>query len=251
MNARRAIAIVVALAAGTAAGQEIPQACRVPAGMMVTDASLPRVAKRLAEGRPLEVVVLGSGSSAGAGVSDRSRAYPAVLQRELAKRFPGQTVNVESYARRGATAAEMTDWLEREIVARKPALVVWQTGTADAVKNVELSDFGDALAKGIAALHAQDIDVMLIDMQYGPQTDALLQLKPYQQYMQWAARTAGVPLFRRHDVMEHWSEQGAVDLAATNRRAQLNAADFVHDCLGRLLAAAIDQAARGRRGAER
>jgi hypothetical protein len=58
-----------------------------------------------------------------------------------------------------------------------------------------------------------------------------------------------VPLFRRHAVMEHWSDQNVVDLAATSRRAQINAADFVHDCLGRLLAASIERAARVQKGA--
>ena len=243
MRALAACALAAAVVA-PAFAQSFPPACSVPAGVAVHDAPLPRLAKVLADERPLLVVVVGSGSSAGAGVSDRTRAYPYVLQRELASRFPGRTVTVDSGAQRGTTAAQMVDWLERDVAPRQPALVVWQTGTADAVRGADLEAFGDALDRGIETLRARGIDTMLMDMQYGPQTDALIKLRPYREYMMWAARSNGVPLFRRHDVMQHWAEAGVVDLNATDRRAQTAAADFVHDCLGRLLARAIVAAAR-------
>lgn len=242
---RRSLAAAAALAfvvlAPCAAADTLLEQCQVPAELASVDESLPRLAGRLAE-RPLVVAVVGSGSSAGSGVSARDRSYPAALQRELARRLPGVQVEVQTYARRGASAATQLEVIEREVIPRQPALVVWQTGTVDAVQRVDLNAFGETLQAGIAALHDKGIDVMLVDMQYGPQTDSLLQLRPYRNYMAWAARNLDAPIFRRYEIMQHWWENGTVDLAASGKAEQAKAADFVHDCIGRLLAAAIEGA---------
>ncbi|MCU0889174.1 MAG: hypothetical protein MUC64_14400 [Rubritepida sp.] len=245
----RALAVLVLalLAASPAAGsdaraQELLQRCHAAADLVALDEPLPRLARRLGE-RPLVVAVVGSGSSAGGGVSEPARAYPNALQRELEQRL-GVPVMLERYAKRGATALEMAEVLRREVAPRRPALAIWQTGTVDAVRGLDINAFGEALDRGVAALHERDIDVVLVDMQFGPQTDALIQLRPYRNYMLWAARRNDVPLFRRHEIMQQWSERDIVDLAATTRTEQLKAADFVHECIGRLLGAAIHEAAR-------
>jgi hypothetical protein len=236
------LAAGLAFLPGAVRAQDVAAQCQVPAELATLEDPLPRLASRLGD-RPLSVTVIGSGSSAGAGTSGASRAYPQVLQRELERRL-GTPVVVDSIARRGATAADMLEIIRRNVVPRRPALVIWQTGTADAVRGVDINTFGDALEKGLDALHERGIDVVLMDMQYGPQTDSLLKLRPYRNYMLWAARGRDVPLFRRHDVMSYWAERGVVELSATTRPDQVKAADFVHDCLGRLLAAGIQAAVR-------
>ncbi len=44
--------------------------------------------------------------------------------------------------------------------------------------------------------------------------------------------------------MNYWSKRGVVDLSATARADQLKAADFVHECVGRVLAAGIVQSVK-------
>lgn len=232
----------LALAAGAVRAQDYAALCQVPSELATLEDPLPRFARRLGE-RPLNVIVIGSGSTAGAGTSDRSRAYPQVLQRELG-RLLGAPVAVESIAKRGATAADMLEILRRDVVPRRPALVIWQTGTADAVRGVDINTFGEALEQGFDLLQERGIDVVLMDMQFGPQTDALIKLRPYRSYMMWASRGRDVPLFRRHDLMNYWSERGVVDLSATTRADQSKAADFVHECIGRVLAAGIVQSVK-------
>jgi len=235
-------ALALALAAGAVRAQDYATLCQVPPEIATLEDPLPRLARRLGE-RPLNVIVIGSGSTAGAGTSDRSRAYPQVLQRELG-RLLGAPVAVESIAKRGATAADMLEILRRDVVPRRPALVIWQTGTADAVRGVDINTFGEALEQGFDLLQERGIDVVLMDMQFGPQTDALIKLRPYRSYMMWASRGRDVPLFRRHDLMNYWSERGVVDLSATTRADQSKAADFVHECIGRVLAAGIVQSVK-------
>ncbi len=152
-------------AAGAVRAQDYAALCQVPPDLATLEDPLPRLARRLGE-RPLSVIVIGSGSSAGAGTSDRSRAYPQVLQREL-ERLLGAPVVVDSIAKRGATAADMLDIIRRDVAPRRPALVVWQTGTADAVRGVDIDTFGEALEKGLDALQERGIDMVLMDMQCG------------------------------------------------------------------------------------
>ena len=100
-----------ASAAGTAAGTGLPDParCAVPDELMYSEAGLPHLAERLFRGvtnAPVNVVVLGAGSSAGVGVSSVELAYPARLAADLERLFAGRRFEVRTLARRGARVAK-------------------------------------------------------------------------------------------------------------------------------------------------
>lgn len=218
--------------------------CHVPEDLTFTEASLPRLALRLKAGAaaraqsPVPVVVLGTGSSAGAGVSAPDQAYPARLQRELERVFPGRRFEVRTLARRGARVADMLARLEVDVVPRKPALLVWQIGVSDAVEGVPVNRFGSELQRGLARLEKADIDVMLMDMQFSPFTGLLINAREYRGYTRWIAKRAQVPLLRRYDMMEFWDEQGVFDLGVTHPAT----ADGIHACIAHQAAGLIEAA---------
>ena len=57
------------------------------------------------------------------------------------------------------------------LAAAKPALVVWQTGTVDAMQSVDPDQFSAALDQGINIARSAGADVVLVNAQYSPRTE--------------------------------------------------------------------------------
>ena len=116
----------------------------------------------------------------------------------------------------------------------KPALVIWQAGTVDAMRGIELEDFRTSLDQGIDAITAANADPIMMDMQYSPRTESMLNVSTYADVMRWVAEHRDVVLFDRLAIMHYWSDAGIFDLyAATSGYAM---ARRVHECIGRALA---------------
>lgn len=214
-------------------------ACDVPSYFVSGDAELRRVAAAVKNDKRLDIVVLGTGSSALAGADGAAKAYPARLQAALARRLPGVAVNVTSQAKMRQTTADMAKTLNKFLVDAKPALVLWQTGTVDAMRGIDTEDFRATLDDGVETLQAGNADVVLINMQYSPRTESMIQLGAYADNMRVVARDRDVPLFDRFGLMRYWNDNGTFDLSASRN----DDAAKVHDCLGRALAALVIEAA--------
>src|ERR1700685_1959832 len=65
-----------------------PELCRVPDALVLADGRLPAVRVDLALHKPLRIVVVGTASSMGTGVSDPQKAYPERLWAALSRRLP-------------------------------------------------------------------------------------------------------------------------------------------------------------------
>lgn len=219
----------------------LPQAdpCEVPGYLLVGDAKLEEVAKAFKERRELKILVLGTGSSAlsGSGV----KAYPSHLEDALKQRFPQTTVNVVTEARPRFKAADMIQNLEKMLVDRKPDLVIWQTGTVDAMRGVGPDEFRHTLDEGIDAIHEAGADAVLMNMQYSPRTESMIQSGSYADTMRVVARDRDIPLFDRLEIMRYWNDNGNFDLNTATRNSAM--AQKVHDCIGRALASLIIEAA--------
>jgi hypothetical protein len=216
----------------------LPQAepCEVPGYLLVGDARLEEVAKAVKERREVKILVVGTGSSTGG-----FKAYPVSLQEELKRRFPDITVNVEAEVKARLKAADMVENLEKLLLDRKPDLVVWQTGTVDAMRGVNPDDFRHTLDEGIDAIHEAGADAVLMNMQYSPRTESMIQSGAYADTMRVVARDRDVPLFDRLEIMRYWNDNGNFDLNTGTRDSAL--AQKVHDCIGRALASQIIEAA--------
>jgi lysophospholipase L1-like esterase len=215
--------------------------CEIPGYLLSGNNDLKRVAASVKEDRRLTVAVVGTGSSALAGPDGPTSAYPARLEAALKQRLPDLRIKVITLLRSRQTADDLAKGMAKLLVDEKPDLVIWQTGTIDAIRRIEPDDFRAALDEGIEALQKGGADVILMNMQYSPRTDMMLALGPYADVMRFVAQQHEVPLFDRLSIMHHWSDTGEFDLYASGKDNVL--AQRVHDCIGRAMATMIIDAA--------
>jgi len=228
-------------AAGLARAEDAaPQACEVPPYLLSTDGTLPKVAEAVKNARPLTVLVVGSRSST--ILSSEASAYPARLQAALKEKLPSIPVNLSVELQNGKTAEEVDANLIKLVEAKKPTLVIWQTGTVDAMRSVDPDDFRGALNEGVAALQNAGADVVLVNLQYSPRTETMISAPPYLDNMRVVAQQHSVPLFDRFAIMRHWNDAGDFDLFSTFHGTDM--AKRVHACLGRALSKFVLDAAR-------
>jgi hypothetical protein len=216
-----------------------PQTCDVPAYLLSTESPLPKVADAVKEGRALNVLVVGSRSST-VGTSEAS-AYPARLQAMLKEKLPSTTVNVSVELQVKKTAEEAASGFVKLVEDKRPTLVIWQTGTVDAMRSVDPDEFRSAVDEGVAALQKAGVDVVLMNLQYSPRTETMISVPPYLDNMRVVAQEHDVPLFDRFAIMHQWNDQGDFDLFSASHGIEL--AKRVHDCLGRALSTFVIDAA--------
>jgi ABC-type amino acid transport substrate-binding protein len=208
--------------------------CAVAAPLVHADYGLPRVAAALERERRLTVVVVGAGSSTLGGPGGAALAYPARLEAVLAQRLPGIATKVVASVRPGRTAEEMAATFGKILTDEKPTLVVWQSGTVDAIKGVDPEEFRLTLDEGVEELQAGGADVVLMNMQYSPRTESMIAINAYADGMRVVSQQREVSLLDRFAIMKQWSELGVFDFFAATRR--LETAARIHDCIAQLLA---------------
>ena len=241
---RRGIVVTLVVAgivvsAGNLRAEEAAQTCDVPDSLLATDSSLNKVADAVKNGRPLDVLVVGSRSST--IVSSDSSAYPARLQVALKEKLPQLAVNLSVEIQAKKTAEEAAASLAKLAEAKRPTLVIWQTGTVDAMRSVDPDDFRSAVDEGVVALQNAGADVILMNPQYSPRTETMISLPPYLDNMRAVAQQHDVPLFDRFAIMHQWNDHGDFDLFSAVHGIDL--AMRVHDCLGRALSKFVIDAA--------
>jgi hypothetical protein len=242
---RKALAVaglaLLALAWPAAAWADRPVEC-YPAGYYTDiDFPLPQVARAIAA-KHLGILVVGAGSSSLPGPNGAKKAYPARLQQALADKLPGVTVKVTADVKSRRTAADMLKTLVPSLASTKPALMVWQTATVDAMQAVDPDRFSQALDKGIGLARSAGADVVFINPQYSPRTESMIALGTYVEYLRWVALQQEVSVFDRFNLMKTWADLGTFDLYSATKK--LDIAERVHDCIGRLLAALVLDAAK-------
>ena len=230
-----ALALLLASASSSVAGK---LECRAPESALETAGELPRVAAAQRQGQAIRVTIIGSASTGGAGTSGPGKSYSAKLSAAMAKRL-GVPVTVDAHGRRGWTTEQMVEEMPDLVAADQPHLVIWQTGTVDAVREVSPEAFGAALLKGTEALKRARVDVLLMDMQFTPIGARLIDFTPYLEYMSWVAAGTDSPIFHRHAVMRAWFEEGRFGAPGRAKAEQESFADNVHACLAELLARVI------------
>jgi hypothetical protein len=233
------IGVLVCVSAALAGEHED---CAVAAHLVTADYPLPRVARAIAQ-KELKVVVVGSASSLLAGPGGKQEAaYPARLEAALSKRLPGVKVTVAIFAKPRTTADSMEEEIERLVRTEKPAVLIWQTGTVDAIRRIDPEDFRSAIDQGVAAVLEADSDIVLMNPQYSPRTESMIEVQPYAEAMRFIALQHEVPLFDRFAVMRQWGELGTFDLLDPTKKTDV--AERVHQCVAELLAEQIVQSAK-------
>jgi len=227
------------LAVASARAEDAPANCEVPPYLLTSESPLPKVETAIVSDRRLEILVVGSRSSS-ITASDAS-AYPGRLQAILKDALPKVAVNVSVELQVKKTAEEVAGGLVKLVEVRKPTLVIWQTGTYDAIRSIDPDDFRAGLDEGVLALQKAGADVVLMNLQYSPRTETMISAPPYLDNMRVVAQEHSVPLFDRFAIMRHWSDAGDFDLSSTSHGVDL--AKRVHDCIGRALSKFVIDAA--------
>jgi len=227
------------LAMAPVRAEDAPANCEVPAYLLTTESPLPKVEAAIVGERRLEVLVVGSRSST--ITASEASAYPGRLQAILKEALPKVAVNVSVELQVKKTAEEVAGGLVKLVEVRKPTLVIWQTGTYDAIRSIDPDDFRAGVDEGVVALQNAGTDVVLMNLQYSPRTETMISAPPYLDNMRVVAQQHDVPLFDRFAIMRHWSDAGDFDLSSTSHGPDL--AKRVHDCLGRALSKFVIDAA--------
>lgn len=235
---------------GSLYGGEPGGPCVVPDDLMIVNYPLDHVYARIKAKAALKILVVGSTSSTGSpawaskGLATAFKAYPRLLEGELAVLMPGLRASVIDKAAPGLTAPMVAAQLEDTLAQSRPDLVIWETGTTDAVRRLDVNVFGDALTDGLQKVHAHGIDVMLMDIQYSPQTDSLYDFQPYLDYLWRVGEAEDTNILHRFGIMRFYVDQGRFDPTAVTAAEQMRNANFIHACLARQLARMILTAAQ-------
>lgn len=218
--------------------------CAVPAELTPEIRPLPRVQSAIAQRQKLTVIALGGASTGGAAAGSPEAAYPARLQALLGQRFPNSPIEVINASRPRETTRLLVERLQGLLIAHRPHLVIWETGTADAVRRVDPLEFDQYLQAGIDFARSRSADIILMDFQYGRGASALIDFEPYSERLDWVSTMKEVAIFRRHDMMRFWSDSGLLDLTERQGDRQRKMASVLYDCIARRLDDMIGQAVK-------
>jgi acyl-CoA thioesterase I len=232
-----------AIAQTLAAPADQPRVCVDKSGLTQLAHPLAHVAQRIANGKPITVVALGSSSTAGAGASSPAASYPSRLEGELKARFPELPVTVINQGVNGEEAADMLARFEESVARAHPDLVLWQVGTNAVLRDNPLGPIDRLVHDGIARIKALGADVVLIDPQFAPKVIAKADAEDMVNLISAESKKANVDLFPRFAVMREWRDRDGIPFEAFLSPDLLHMNDWSYACIAKLLGASISEAA--------
>ena len=272
MSLSRLVMLCLVLVAGAASAGPAKSPCAAPDEASGVITALPYVAAALKSGSQFNVLAVGSATMFGpesslqpgtltsqalAGGASGSpppsqvittepseKAFPRQMAAALQGLVPGTEVRVTVRGGRGLTAAEMLGIIRSNLAAGTYQLVIWQTGTVEAVRNTPPGEFAQILSEGAEAAQAAHANLVLIDPQFSRFLQTNSNLEPYEQAFQQVAALPGVLLFRRFDLMRSWVNDGQIDLERTAKGERKKAVETLHACIGAHLARMVLGGAR-------
>ena len=239
-------ALALILFAATPAWSTAPAglACDLPPDLITPPGPLARVAGALSKGG-LNILALGSGSTVGdtGGANGPAlmartpeRSFPYQMTETLRSLRPALRFNLVVKGGRSMTADQMLPILQHELASHQYQLVLWQTGTVEAVHGVRPDALRSVLQDGTDAADQAGADLLLIDPQYSRFLRANADISPYETVLEQMASTPSVTLFHRYDLTQEWVNNGQIDLERVSRERRDATIALLNDCLGEALA---------------
>jgi acyl-CoA thioesterase I len=237
------VAVLLLGAAVPAAAVPPALRCTAPDGMTRFKVALPHTARAIRRGEALVIVAIGSSSTQGIGASDQAHTYPALLAEELRHRWPRLAVTVVNKGVGGERAEQMLARFARDVLPYRPQLVIWQTGSNQALVGEDVQGYEKTVREGIARLKATHTDVILMDPQYAPRVLGRPLHKAIVDTLSGVGNDLKVAVFRRFAVMRYWVTSGQYRMEDIISRDQLHMNDASYSCIARLLADSLADAA--------
>lgn len=217
--------------------------CVAPAELVRLDHPLLRTSQRLAAGLAITIVAVGSSSTQGAGASSPDRSYPSRLEAEFKAIYPRAQVRVVNRGVGGETMRDMLARFDTEVFPEKPDLVIWQVGSNSLLRDQPVGPSIELLIDGLNRIRSAGIDPILMNPQYAPKVIAKQESNRMVDMIDATARQARAGLFQRFAVMRYWRLTEDIPFSAFLSPDELHMNDWSYGCIGKLLAAAVAEAA--------
>jgi hypothetical protein len=237
---------LMAAAAPASLAATPPAHCPISTDASAPADSLPHVAAVLKRGGSLDILAVGAGSVTGAPAPSQGPAHNSPIlgpngflgqvARDLNAGAPGLHTALTLRGGRGLTAAAQLDIIRAALGQHHYQLVLWQTGTLDAVQAEPADRFYQTLADGADAVAGAGADLVLIDPQYSRFLSANTDINPYLAAMEAVGALPDVMLFHRYDLMHDWEDSGLIDLEDADAADRPATAARLHACLAAALA---------------
>ena len=221
---------------GTAQAQDAVQ-CRSPLETKDLEHAPVNFRERIAAGKPLKIVAIGSSSTSGAGASSSAASYPSQLEAELKNRLPGLPITVLNKGIGGEEAPQMVARFEADVIDEAPDLVLWQVGSNSVLRDHPTP--GEVIRQGVERLKSSGADVVLINPQYAPKILVKPGIEQSVDTITATARDAEVGLFNRFAAMRSWHETDHVPFEHFITADGLHMNDWGYACVAKLIAAAL------------
>ena len=235
--------MLLLLAAASAEVAHTARRCNAPHEMTRFKVTLPNTARAIHSGKGLIIVAIGSSSTEGVGASDGAHTYPALLGEELHRRWPQLSVTVINKGIGGEIATQMLARFERDVLAYRPQLVIWQTGSNQTLRSGDIKEYVGTIREGISRLRATQADIVLMDPQFAPRLVARPIHPLIVDSIGAVANDTKVAVFRRFAIMQHWISSGQYKIEDIISNDGLHMNDVSYSCIAHLLADSLVAAA--------
>jgi lysophospholipase L1-like esterase len=236
-------ATLLLLVAISAKVSHTASSCTAPQEATRFTVGLPNTAGAIRSGKALVIVAIGSSSTRGVGASNPAHTYPALLTEDLRHHWPQLAVTIVNKGVSGEIASQMLARFEDDVLAYHPQLVIWQTGTNQALRTGDIGRYVDTVREGISRLKATGADVVLMDPQFAPRVLG----RPTHPFIidsiSAVAHDMNVAVFRRFAVMRHLISSGQYKMEDIISGDGLHMNDVSYSCIAGLLADSIAAAA--------
>ena len=229
-------ATLVLLMLASAAISPTVLGCTAPRELTRFGVGLPNTTRAIRSGKALVIVAIGSSSTRGVGASDPAHTYPALLNEDLQRRWPHLVVTVVNKGISGEIASQMQARFERDVLPYHPQLVIWQTGTNQALRTGDIGGFIDTIREGISRLKVLKADVVLMDPQFAPRVLARPTHPFIVDSISAVAHDMNVAVFHRFAVMRHWIASGQYKIEDLISTDGLHMNDVSYGCIAHLMA---------------
>ena len=207
--------------------------------------SFPHLTRSLKLQQKIKIVAIGSSSTAGEG---DVVPYPARLELLLRAAFHDRMIDVLNRGMSGQEAPSELSRFEPDVIGEAPALVIWQVGTNAVFRKEEFNfdDVAGSIATGLGWLASLPTDAVLMDLQYATAVVVPDEKKGFAidmvKRISAAAEKAGVNVFRRFALMQHWNLEDGIaieDLIRWDDPDHLHMSDWATNCVTQALYEAI------------
>jgi acyl-CoA thioesterase I len=237
------LAVFVTLAPPTRADGGL--ACGLPPELTNPADPLVNASEALTKHNSLNILALGSGSTVGdAGGSggpafafrSPENSFPRKMLAALQALRPTSQFHLTVKGGRNMSAESMLTILKQELETQHYDLVLWQTGTVEAVHGLRPDSMRNDLQEGAELVAGAHADLVLVDPQFSRFLRANVDLGPYEAVLQQMTSNPGVTLFHRLELTQAWVGSGEVDLERVGHDERDKTILLLNTCLGQALA---------------